>query len=63
MTRSDFVKRRLALEKQKPAERAGLVVEGEKKWLTTIQNASLERLPKRIGSNPNQGGSDSSPAE
>jgi transposase-like protein len=35
----DFVKPHMALEGQTPAERAGIGIEGENKWLTLIRNA------------------------
>lgn len=36
----NYVRPHMALEGQTPAERAGIKVEGENKWLTLIQNAS-----------------------
>ena len=38
----NFVKPHAALEGQTPAERAGVGVEGENKWLTLIQKAMKE---------------------
>ena len=39
----NYVRPHMALDGATPAERAGITVEGENKWLTLIQNASLEK--------------------
>ena len=38
----NFVRPHTGLKGRTPAEAAGIKVEGENKWLTIIQNASLE---------------------
>ncbi len=43
----NFVRPHEGLNGQTPAERAGIKVEGEDKWLTLIQNASKERKQGR----------------
>ena len=42
----NFVKPHMALDGKTPAEVAGITVEGENKWLTIIQNASLSGAEK-----------------
>lgn len=42
----NFIKPHEGLHGRTPAEAAGLKVKGENKWLTLIQNATKNRLPK-----------------
>ena len=39
----NFIRPHMALEGKTPAEAAGIKVEGKNKWLTLIQNASIEK--------------------
>jgi transposase-like protein len=45
----NYVRPHEALKGKTPAEVAGIRVEGENKWLTLIQNASVTRSEKRVG--------------
>ena len=40
----NYIRPHMALENRTPAEKAGITVQGENKWVTIIQNAS--RVPK-----------------
>ncbi len=48
----NFIRPHMGLEGRTPAEAAGIVVEGENKWLTLIQNAQVTR----VNSKKNLGG-------
>ena len=39
----NFIRPHMGLDGKTPADRAGIKVEGENKWLTIIQNASREK--------------------
>jgi hypothetical protein len=39
----NYIRPHMALDGATPAERAGIKVEGENKWLTIIQNASRKK--------------------
>ena len=45
----NYIRSHEALKGKTPAEVAGIRVEGENKWLTLIQNASVTRSEKRVG--------------
>ena len=40
----NFVRPHEALEDKTPAEASGIIVKGENKWITLIQNASKEEI-------------------
>ena len=39
----NYIRPRMALNPQTPADKTGIKVEGENKWLTLIQNATRKR--------------------
>ena len=40
----NYVRPHMSLENQTPAEKAGIKIHGENKWLTLIQNAKKDEL-------------------
>jgi len=42
----NYIRPHMALDGATSAERAGIRIEGNDKWLTIIQNARLNKLPK-----------------
>ncbi|MGA8905776.1 MAG: hypothetical protein WB661_12305 [Candidatus Bathyarchaeia archaeon] len=49
----NYVRPHMALDGQTPADKAGIQVEGENKWLTLIQNAATH--PTKFDNDKNQG--------
>lgn len=45
----NYVRPHMALEGKTPADKAGIMVQGENKWLTLIQNASKVKSQTAIG--------------
>lgn len=43
----NYIRPHMALDGKTPSEKAGIKVEGQNKWFTIIQNASLNAKPKR----------------
>lgn len=43
----NYMRPHMSLQNKTPAEVAGIQIEGENKWLTLIQSASIEKLQKR----------------
>ena len=45
----NYVRPHMALDGQTPAEKAGIEIKGNDKWLTLIQHASSDRIGKQKG--------------
>ena len=45
----NFVRPHMALDGQTPADKAGIKIKGNDKWLTLIQNASSDQIVKQKG--------------
>jgi len=43
----NFIRPHMTLNGETPAEKAGITVEGENKWVTVIQNATVEKRQLR----------------